>query len=81
MRILHTEASCGWGGQEIRILSEAGGLIERGHQVAIACPPHAPIARAAREQGIELLAMPIEKKRLPTPLATPVLSVTTQTIV
>ena len=30
MRILHTEASCGWGGQEIRILTEARRLIGLG---------------------------------------------------
>jgi glycosyltransferase involved in cell wall biosynthesis len=65
LRILHTEASCGWGGQELRILSEASGLIARGHEVAIACPAHAPIALAALEQGIEVIALPIEKKRLP----------------
>ena len=33
MRILHTENSCGWGGQEIRILSEATGMMARGHLV------------------------------------------------
>ena len=33
MNIVHTEASCGWGGQEIRILEESRGLIERGHAV------------------------------------------------
>lgn len=69
MRILHTEASCGWGGQEIRILSESAGMVERGHQVALACPGHAPIADAARAQGLELIELPIEKKRLPGLLA------------
>ena len=63
MRILHTEASCGWGGQEIRILSESAGMIERGHQVALACPGHAPIARQAPAHGVEVIALPIEKKR------------------
>ena len=43
MRILHTEASCGWGGQEIRILDEAAGMIERGHELWLACPPQAPL--------------------------------------
>ncbi|MBT7461989.1 MAG: glycosyltransferase family 1 protein, partial [Waddliaceae bacterium] len=33
MHILHTEASPGWGGQEIRILRESEGLRERGHDV------------------------------------------------
>ena len=36
-----------------------------GHEVAIACPAHAPIALAALDQGIEVIALPIEKKRLP----------------
>jgi len=62
--ILHTEASCGWGGQEIRILGESEGMIERGHRVALACPPHAPIARAAPGHGVEVIPLPIEKKRL-----------------
>lgn len=65
MHILHTEASCGWGGQEIRILSESAGMIARGHRVALACPPHAPIAREAPAHGLELIPLPIEKKRLP----------------
>ncbi|HWS74170.1 MAG TPA: glycosyltransferase family 4 protein [Quisquiliibacterium sp.] len=64
MHILHTEASCGWGGQEIRILSESAGMIERGHRVSLACPAHAPIAREAPAHGIEVIALPIEKKRL-----------------
>ncbi len=44
LRILHTEASSGWGGQEIRILDEAAGLIARGHDVQLAAPAGAPIA-------------------------------------
>ena len=39
MRILHTEASLGWGGQEIRILTEAAGMIARGHSVELAARP------------------------------------------
>ncbi len=33
MRILHLEASPGWGGQEMRILREAEGMRERGHEL------------------------------------------------
>lgn len=64
MRILHTEASCGWGGQEIRILSEAQGLIERGHEVHLACVPNAPIHREAARFGVPVTGLPIGKKRL-----------------
>jgi hypothetical protein len=38
LRILHTEASLGWGGQEIRILTEAAGMIGRGHRVSARLP-------------------------------------------
>lgn len=55
--ILHTESSSVWGGQEIRIITEAQGMIRRGHRVLLACRPGSPIARAAREQGIETFIM------------------------
>lgn len=63
MRILHTEASCGWGGQEIRILDESAGMIARGHEVWLACPPQAPIAAAGRERGLHVVTLPVERKR------------------
>jgi len=69
VRILHTEASCGWGGQEIRILEESRGLIARGHDVAIACAPQARMFEEARLRGIAVHALPIARKRLPGLLA------------
>ena len=63
LRILHTEASCGWGGQEIRILDEAAGMMARGHELWLACPPQAPIAGAARERGLRVVTLPIAAKR------------------
>lgn len=60
MKILHTEASCGWGGQEIRILEESRGLIERGHAVTLACPAHARIAEEAGRYGVPAVHLPIE---------------------
>ena len=38
LHVVHTEASLGWGGQEIRILTEARGLIARGHEIELLCP-------------------------------------------
>lgn len=64
MRILHTEASCGWGGQEIRILTEARGLIRRGHHVELVCPAEARIFEEAPAYGVPVRALPIGKKRL-----------------
>jgi glycosyltransferase involved in cell wall biosynthesis len=64
LKILHTESSEGWGGQEIRILTEAAGMISRGHQVEIAASPRADIASAARKHGIPVYEAPISKRRL-----------------
>ena len=62
LSIVHTEASCGWGGQEIRVLTEAEGLIGRGHRVALVAPPAARICEAARQRGIPVTTLPIEEK-------------------
>ena len=64
MRIVHTEASCGWGGQEIRILSEAAGMLDRGHDVRLLCSPRAPIFDAAKRYGITAHSLPIDRKSL-----------------
>ncbi len=63
MHIVHTEASQGWGGQEIRILTESQGLLERGHRVTLLTPPGARIFTVARDWGIPVVAMPFERKR------------------
>lgn len=59
MRILHTEWSNGWGGQERRILLEAQGMQARGHQVWIATRPSCWIVDAARKLGISVITMPM----------------------
>lgn len=64
MKILHTEASCGWGGQEIRILEEARGLIGRGHDVSLVCPPEARIYEEATRFGVPAHALAIGGKNL-----------------
>jgi glycosyltransferase involved in cell wall biosynthesis len=64
VKILHTEASCGWGGQEIRILEESRGLIQRGHQVSVACPAHARMATEAARFGVPVTTLPIEFKTI-----------------
>ena len=56
-RILHTEASTGWGGQEIRIITESAGMIQRGHKVMLACQPRSVISERAHDHGIETFVM------------------------
>ncbi|MEP6943685.1 MAG: glycosyltransferase family 4 protein [Betaproteobacteria bacterium] len=63
MRILHTESSLGWGGQEIRILTEAAGMRTRGHDVAVACPPHAPLHAEAARYGVPVHSLALDRKR------------------
>lgn len=62
LSILHTESSTGWGGQEIRILTEAGGFLDRGHRVKILTPANAELLPAARKLGIPVEAIDIERK-------------------
>jgi len=62
LRIAHTEASRGWGGQEIRILTEAAGLRERGHEVVLYCPPETRIAAEAAHYRVPVTLLPIARK-------------------
>ena len=64
MRIVHTESSLGWGGQEIRILSESQGLAGRGHDIELLCPPEARIFSEAPNWGLKPTALPIARKNL-----------------
>ena len=57
LTILHTEASPGWGGQEIRILSEASVFAKGGFRVLIACQPNAPLGREAQRRGLTVRHM------------------------
>ncbi|TAJ18103.1 MAG: glycosyltransferase family 1 protein [Rugosibacter sp.] len=55
MKILHTESSLGWGGQENRTLNELIGLRALGYQPLLACPPNARLGARAREAGFEVI--------------------------
>lgn len=62
MKILHTEASAGWGGQELRILAEMQGLRERGHVLELAAPAAARIHAEAAALGFRTHDVPIGRK-------------------
>lgn len=64
LHIVHTESSCGWGGQELRILVEARGMLARGHRVTLLAPVAARIFAEASRYRVPVIALPIEKKRL-----------------
>ena len=50
--IVHTESSTGWGGHELRILTEMEGMARRGHRLHLVAPPDAQIVGAARARGL-----------------------------
>jgi glycosyltransferase involved in cell wall biosynthesis len=62
MNIVHTESSLGWGGQELRILSEAQGLARRGHTLTLLCPPEARIYSEAPRFELRTVPLPIGRK-------------------
>ena len=62
LRILHTESSLGWGGQEIRVLTEARGVARAGHEVVLAAPEESRIFEEAPRYGVEALPLAIARK-------------------
>ena len=64
LHIVHTEASLGWGGQEIRILTEAEGMAKRGHRVTLIAPHEANIKRESEARGLTTITLPIGRKNL-----------------
>jgi glycosyltransferase involved in cell wall biosynthesis len=64
LKIIHTEASWGWGGQEIRILTESQALIARGHQVCVVADPRSQIFKNARKYNVSVYPVTMGKKRL-----------------
>lgn len=58
IRVLHTEWSDGWGGQEIRILGEMLAVREQGVEVFLACRADARIREQAGGHGIPVFVLP-----------------------
>ena len=59
MRILHSESSKGWGGQENRTLNELIGMRACGHQMAVVRQPGAGSPERAREAGFNVFEVPM----------------------
>ncbi|WP_152514496.1 glycosyltransferase [Chrysiogenes arsenatis] len=58
LKILHTEWSDGWGGQEIRIMTEMEEMRRRGIAIALACRSNSQISRAAQTKGFPVYHFP-----------------------
>ncbi|WNH47634.1 MULTISPECIES: glycosyltransferase family 4 protein [Stenotrophomonas] len=57
LKILHTEAAKGFGGQEIYIYRHMLAMRERGHDVSLLCQPGARLGEMAREAGFTVHAL------------------------
>ena len=55
--ILHTEASLGLGGQELRILAETRWLQDHGWRALVACQPGSGLLAEAQAAGVEAVAV------------------------
>ncbi len=62
MIILHTEASRGWGGQELRILSEIRAMRLRGHTVLLAAAPDSELVQRTAGTADAPLVLPFKGK-------------------
>jgi glycosyltransferase involved in cell wall biosynthesis len=61
IKILHTEWSDGWGGQEIRIVAESKEFIKRGYEVIIACQTRSILYKKATKENIAVLPIKLNK--------------------
>ena len=64
-RIVHSESSTGWGGQEHRVLDELAGFQQRGSQVWLLAPVESQIFRRAEETNVPAASLPGAKWRFP----------------
>ncbi len=60
IKVLHTEWSDGWGGQEIRIINEMLAVREKGVEVFLACRNHSQIKQKALENDIKVFTLPFK---------------------
>lgn len=62
IHIVHTEASQGWGGQEIRIWKEACAFKALGYRITIWTEKNTPLAKRAEEAGLRVRSVGFKKR-------------------
>jgi glycosyltransferase involved in cell wall biosynthesis len=68
VKIVHTEASTGWGGQEIRTFNEAIALREKGHQISFIIQYGAELVKKLKENNFTVIEIFFQKKFWPLSL-------------
>jgi len=64
-RIVHSEASLGWGGQEHRVITELAGFKKRGGEVWLLAPVESEIFRRAKIEKISTIPLRADKLHFP----------------
>jgi glycosyltransferase involved in cell wall biosynthesis len=59
LKVLHTEWSQGWGGQELRILADCRVLTDMGHEPAVLAQPGSLMAAEVEQRGFRVLTAPM----------------------
>jgi glycosyltransferase involved in cell wall biosynthesis len=63
LRIIHTEASPHWGGQEIRIFEEMKWFREQGHEMILVAPDNGTLYQRCKDAGFEVISVYFTKPR------------------
>lgn len=64
LKIIHTEASPHWGGQEIRIFEEMKWFREQGHEMILVAPNNGTLYQRSRDKGFEVISIYFTKPRI-----------------
>ena len=63
LKIIHTEASPHWGGQEIRIFEEMKWFREQGHEMILVAPDDGTLYKRCKEEGFDVISIYFTKPR------------------
>jgi len=63
LKIIHTEASPHWGGQEIRIFEEMKWFREQGHEMILVAPNNGTLYKRCKEEGFKVISIYFTKPR------------------
>lgn len=63
LKIIHTEASPHWGGQEIRIFEEMKWFREQGHEMILVAPDNGILYKRCSEAGFQVISVYFTKPR------------------
>tara|TARA_A200000113_G_scaffold208265_1_gene206478 strand:- start:1314 stop:2423 length:1110 start_codon:yes stop_codon:yes gene_type:complete len=63
LKIIHTEASPHWGGQEIRIFEEMKWFRQRGHEMILVAPDNGTLYKRCKEEGFKVISVYFTKPR------------------